>query len=101
MESLSGKEHLVKLSYVQKDESGNICKLSAPLNVFQGEIERIQWKKRYAMVHHKLWGEEKVFVLGIVLNEDMESKVFYKNAYQGNALFVNSVAGECLAEEMA
>ena len=70
-------------------------------NVFQGEIERIQWKKRYAMVHHKLWGEEKVFVLGIVLNEDMESKVFYKNAYQGNALFVNSVAGECLAEEMA
>ena len=100
LESLSGKEHLVKLSYVQKDESGNICKLSAPLNVFQGEIERIQWKKRYAMVHHKLWGEEKVFVLGIVLNEDMESKVFYKNAYQGNALFVNSVAGECLAEEI-
>lgn len=70
LEKISGDEHVVRLSYVQKDEEGNICKLSEPLKVFQGQVERFQLKKRYAMVRHRLWGEEMTFVLGIVLNED-------------------------------
>lgn len=70
LESLSGKEHLVKLSYVQKDEEGKISRLSEPLKGCQGQIERFQFKKRYAMVRHKLWGEEQVLVLGILLQED-------------------------------
>lgn len=70
LEKLSGKEHIVKLSYVQKDEEGNISKLSEPLKDCQSQIERFQMKKRYAMVRHKLWGEEQVLVLGILLKED-------------------------------
>ena len=70
LEVLSGKDHRVKLSYVQKDEEGNISRLSEPLKGCQGQIERFQFKKRYAMVRHKLWGEEQVLVLGILLQED-------------------------------
>ena len=44
MEKISGNEHVVRLSYVQKDEEGNICKLSEPLKVFQGQVERFQLK---------------------------------------------------------
>lgn len=71
LEKISGKEHVVKLSYVLKDDQGKICQLSEPLNGFQGKIDRIQWKKRYAMARHRLWGEERTFVLGIVLKEDI------------------------------
>lgn len=77
LEKISGDEHVVRLSYVQKDEEGNICKLSEPLKVFQGQVERFQLKKRYAMVRHRLWGEERTFVLGIVLNEDGGEKLRY------------------------
>ena len=70
LEELSGREHRVKLSYVQKDEEGKISRLSEPLKGCQGQIERFQFKKRYAMVRHKLWGEEQVLVLGILLQED-------------------------------
>ena len=38
------------------------------------KIERIQLKKRYAMVRHKLWGEERAIVLGIMLKEDREAR---------------------------
>ncbi|RKI98591.1 hypothetical protein D7X87_26595, partial [bacterium D16-54] len=31
-------------------------------------------KKRYAMVRHKLWGEERAIVLGIMLKEDREAR---------------------------
>ena len=77
LEKISGNEHVVRLSYVQKDEEGNICKLSEPLKVFQGQVERFQLKKRYAMVRHRLWGKERTFVLGIVLNEDGGEKFRY------------------------
>lgn len=75
LKKLSGDEHSVKLSYVLKDDKGNVCRLSEPLCICQGEIERIQFKKRYAMVRRKLWGEEQVIVLGIVLKEDAGQKL--------------------------
>lgn len=70
LEKISGDEHMVRLSYVQKDEEGNVCKLSEPLKVCQGQVERYQFKKRYAMVRHRLWGEDRLLVLGIALKED-------------------------------
>lgn len=76
LERISGKEHLVKLAYVQKDEEGNIHALSEPLNGCRGQIERFQLKKRYAMVRCPLWGEEQVLVLGIMLKED-ENRMFW------------------------
>ena len=72
LEKISGDEHIIRLSYVLKDEEGNIRKLSGPLKDFLGQVERIQFKKRYVMARHRLWGEEKLFVLGIALKEDME-----------------------------
>lgn len=74
LEKISGEEHIIRLSYVLKDNEGNIRKLTGPLKNFLGQVERIQYKKRYVMARHRLWGEEKVFVLGIALKEDMEQK---------------------------
>ena len=58
----------------RKDEYGNICKFSEPLKYYQEHIERIQFKKRYAMIRHRLWGEERTFVLGILLKEDIHQE---------------------------
>ena len=55
---ISGPDHMVRLSYVTKNEQGQICNMSDPLKACQGQIERYQFKKRYAMVRHWLWGEE-------------------------------------------
>lgn len=86
LEDLSGKEHRVRLSYVLKDEKGNICKLSEPLNQYQDQIERIQFKKRYAMIRHKLWGEERIFVLGILLKEDINQEYLLDGRLAGKML---------------
>ena len=55
-----------------------------------GQVERYQFKKRYAMVRHRLWGEERTFVLGIVLNEDGGQKLQYnkeqKLLYRGEGI---------------
>lgn len=102
LEKISGKDHIVKLSYVQKDKEGNISRLSEPLKGCRGEIERMQFKKRYAMIRHRLWGEEKILVLGILLKEDMHSQLLDE---RGRAVFMaDSAAGtvrEVLTEEMA
>ncbi len=75
LERISGREHIIRLSYIIKDDEGNIRRLSEPLKTFQGQVDRIQYKKRYAMAHHRLWGEERIFVLGIALKEDVEEKM--------------------------
>lgn len=71
---ISGREHVVSLSYVQRDEAGKVCKISDPLHSCKEQIVRYQFKKRYAMVRHRLWGEEQAIVLGIMLEEDAELK---------------------------
>lgn len=76
---ISGKDHIVRLSYVLKDEQGQICKISDPLQACRGQIERYQFKKRYAMVRHRLWGEDQAIALGIILKEDAERKLLYGN----------------------
>lgn len=72
--AISGKDHVVRLSYVEKNDQGQIDRISEPLKTCQRQIERIQFKKRYAMVRHKLWGEERAIVLGIMLKEDREAR---------------------------
>lgn len=76
---ISGKDHIVRLSYVLKDDQGQVCRVSEPLEVCKDYIERYQFKKRYAMVRHRLWGEEQAIVLGIILKEDAEQKLLYEN----------------------
>ena len=72
--AISGKDHVVRLSYVEKNDQGQIDRISEPLKTCQRQIERVQFKKRYAMVRHKLWGEERAIVLGIMLKEDREAR---------------------------
>ena len=74
LDRISGKDHVVRLSYVEKNEQGQISRVSEPLKACQGQVERYQFKKRYAMVRHKLWGEEQSIVLGIMLKEDYEQR---------------------------
>ena len=76
---ISGKDHTVRLSYVQKDEQGKVCRITEPLQICRGQIEKYQFKKRYAMIRHRLWGEERAIVLGIILKEDGQRKLLYEN----------------------
>ncbi|MCI9535835.1 MAG: hypothetical protein HFG53_13725 [Lachnospiraceae bacterium] len=81
---ISGRKHLVELSYVTKDEDGQICKISDPLKTCREQIVRVQLKKRYAMVRHRLWGEDQAIVLGIMLKEDANQKILYGNGEEGS-----------------
>lgn len=76
---ISGKDHIVRLSFVLKDEWGQVCKISEPLEVCRNYIERYQFKKRYVMVRYRLWGEDQMIVLGIILKEDAERKLLYED----------------------
>lgn len=79
LEKISGEDHMVRLSYVLKDEQGQICRISEPLQTCRGQIEKYQFKKRYAMIRHRLWGEDRVIAMGIILKEDADRKFLYED----------------------
>lgn len=65
----------------QTEETGTdgkppVYRISGPLEECLEDIEGIEFRKRFAKLRRKLWGEEQVLALGIVLNEDVEQKVF-------------------------
>lgn len=72
LEKISGEDHVVRLSYIEKDKNGKIGQVSGPLKRCAGQVERYQFKKRYAMVRRRLWGEDQAIVLGIMLKDDRE-----------------------------
>lgn len=74
--TISGADHVARLSYVKKDEKGQVCLISGPLLSCAGQVERYQFKKRYAMVRRRMWGEDRAIVLGIVLKEDVEEVLY-------------------------
>lgn len=80
LEKISGEDHVVRLSYVEKEEGGEIALVSGPLKKCAGQMERIQFKKRYAVVRCRLWGEEQAMVLGIMLREDRGRMFFNAGA---------------------
>ena len=43
------------------------------------QVERYQFKKRYALVRHRFLGEVRGIVFGIMLNEDLNQKLLYDN----------------------
>lgn len=79
LEKISGEDHVVRLSYILKDEQGQICKMTGPLRSCVGQIEHYQFKKRYALVRYRLWGEDRAIAMGIILKEDAEKKLLYEN----------------------
>lgn len=74
LEKISGEDHVVRLSYIEKNKNGKIGQVSGPLKRCAGQVERYQFKKRYAMVRRRLWGEDQVIVMGIMLKDDREQK---------------------------
>lgn len=77
LQKISGKDHMVKLSSVIQDDQGQIRQISGPLKICMRQMKRCQLKKRYAIVHRRLWGEDQVIVLGIRLKEDIDRKLLY------------------------
>lgn len=77
LESISGDQHVIRLSYVETDGRGNVGKIFGPLNVQRSQVIKYQFKKRYALVRVKLLGEEKKVALGILLAEDIRQEISY------------------------
>lgn len=76
---ISGEDHIVRLSFVLKNDQGQVRRISEPLGACRDYIEKYQFKKRYAMIRRRLWGEDRAIVLGIILKEDAEQKLLYEN----------------------
>ena len=89
LEKLSGEDHVIRLSYVRKNEDGKVNPVSGPLTKCAGQIERYQFKKRYAMVRCRLWGKDQAMVLGIMLREDREQRLFNQGSAHFKELFFN------------
>lgn len=70
-------DHIIRLSYVLTDGEDQIIRVSGPLAACRAQVERYQFRKRYAVVRLRLLGEEKNVRLGIFLKEDMGRKRVY------------------------
>lgn len=78
LERISGADHIVRLSHVEKQPDGTITGINGPLELFRGSVERYQFKKRYALARHSFLGEDISFSLGILLDEDLEQRMIYE-----------------------
>ena len=104
LEKISGDDHVVRLSHVLKENrqekenlwpentgagqnSGQtegtgaeplIYKISGPLEECLKDVESIEFRKRFVKLRRKLWGEEQVIALGIILNEDVGQRMLYE-----------------------
>lgn len=78
LEMISGPDHVVHVSYVLREENGsNYYRISGPLEYLTDGIEKIRFSSRFAKTRKRLWGEDTVLPLGILVNEDMEEKILY------------------------
>ncbi len=71
-QDILSKERIVRLSYVETDEDGSICQITGPIEKYAGQVERYQFKKRYAIVSFPMMGEKRTAALGILLKEDIK-----------------------------
>ncbi len=78
LEKISGEDHIVRLSRIEKETDGTVTRITGPLSVFDGRVERYQFKKRYAIARHRFLGEEASFSLGILLDEDRDQRMLYE-----------------------
>lgn len=79
-------DHVVRLSYVEKTATGNIKRIDGPLCYYQNQVERYQFKKRYAIIRLSLSGKEQSIVLGILLKEDIRQELQSGNVGISRAL---------------
>ncbi len=79
LETISGKEHVVRLSYVLRESvDSDYCRIYGPLEYLLDGIEKIRFSSRFAKVHKNLWGEDTVIPLGILLDVDVNEKALYQ-----------------------
>ncbi len=58
--------------------SGVRYRVSGPLEYCLENIDSIEFRKRFVKLHKRLWGEDMVIAMGIVLSEDMEQGLVYE-----------------------
>ena len=59
------KRRVVRLSEVKTDQEGKIEMLRGPLGLFEKQIERINFHKRYAVARVRLCGREQTVLFGL------------------------------------
>lgn len=59
------KQRVVRLSEVKTDPEGKIEMLRGPLRLFEKQIERINFHKRYAVARVRLCGREQTVLFGL------------------------------------
>lgn len=69
--------HVVRLSYVKTNGKGRALQIAGPLKLYEEQVVRFQFKKRYAIIRLTLLGEEKTVSLGIFLDEDIRQEIAF------------------------
>ncbi len=94
LETISGKDHVVRLSYILRESSESVgsarCRVYGPLEYLLDGIEKIRFSSRFAKTHKTLWGEDTVIPLGLLLDVDIGGKALYQG--------VETVAGPPAAD---
>lgn len=76
-ENMLGANHIIQLSYIEKDGKDNIRRVEGPLKNYVNQVTKIQYKKRYVILKLKLLGVDKTIALGIILKEDIRQEIVY------------------------
>lgn len=63
-------DHLVKISWIDFDVSGNIKSINGPLEDFRNAILQMNLRKRYAVIETTISGQKQDIMLGIGLERD-------------------------------
>ncbi len=58
-------------------ERGSTYRIAGPLENCLSDIEDFEFRKRFVKIRKKLWDEDRVIAMGIILNEDVEKKLIY------------------------
>ena len=78
LEAISGEDHVVRASYILRESEESIYyRVYGPLEYLLDGIEKIRFSSRFAKTHKKLWGEDTVIPLGVLLDVDVNAKTFY------------------------
>lgn len=64
-------EHVVRLSYVETDDQGQMKKIHGPVGKYANRVRKCCFKKRYLIMDIPMGGVEKTVALGIKLKEDL------------------------------
>lgn len=79
LQTISGEAHVLRLSYMLREYGSDLYRVNGPLEHCLSEIEDIEFRKRFVKIRRKLWGEDTVLVMGILLKEDLEQKQLIEN----------------------